>query len=151
MDNTMKQYPIGTISQLVEDSFSTAMKKGWHDPEHPRTVGELIALMHSELSEALEEYRDDQPVDKVYYEYHGCLPVPGSEKPLEFTTKDKQSVPAAGVVTSEKPCGLPIELADCIIRIADFCGKHGIDLVDAINLKAAYNKTRPIRHGGKKI
>jgi NTP pyrophosphatase (non-canonical NTP hydrolase) len=48
-----------------------------------------------------------------------------------------------------KPEGLPIELADCVIRILDFCEDMGIDLEAAIYLKNEYNKTRPYRHGGK--
>lgn len=40
----------------------TAKLKGWWDTE--RNVGEMIALMHSELSEALEGYRDGNPESK---------------------------------------------------------------------------------------
>jgi NTP pyrophosphatase (non-canonical NTP hydrolase) len=43
-----------------------------------------------------------------------------------------------------------IELADEIIRIADYCEAAGIDLNGAIRAKMDFNKTRPIRHGGKK-
>ncbi len=37
----------------------TAVDKGWWD--HPRNDGEIIALMHSELSEALEGLRHGNP------------------------------------------------------------------------------------------
>jgi len=49
-----------------------------------------------------------------------------------------------------KPEGVPIELADCVIRILDTCEKYGINLEDAIMCKHKYNMTRPYRHGGKK-
>jgi len=46
------------ISSLVH---KTAKEKGWWDCE--RNLGEMIALMHSELSEALEAARHDNPPD----------------------------------------------------------------------------------------
>jgi NTP pyrophosphatase (non-canonical NTP hydrolase) len=52
---------------------------------------------------------------------------------------------------NKKPEGVPIELADCIIRILDYCGHAGIDIEQAIKIKHEYNKTRPHRHGGKVI
>jgi NTP pyrophosphatase (non-canonical NTP hydrolase) len=48
-----------------------------------------------------------------------------------------------------KPEGIPIELADVIIRIADFCGLYKIDLEAALTTKLAFNQGRPYRHGGK--
>ena len=51
----------------------------------------------------------------------------------------------------EKPEGIAVELADCIIRILDYCGKEDIDVESILKLKHDYNKTRPYKHGGKKI
>jgi NTP pyrophosphatase (non-canonical NTP hydrolase) len=48
-----------------------------------------------------------------------------------------------------KPEGMPIELADAVIRILDFCAYVDVDLEKYILLKHEYNKTRPYRHGGK--
>ena len=50
-----------------------------------------------------------------------------------------------------KPEGIPIELADCIIRIFDTASQYGIDLELAMETKMKYNETRPMRHGGKKL
>lgn len=47
--------------------------------------------------------------------------------------------------------GLPSELADVVIRAFDLAGNLGIDLGDVILRKHEYNKSRPYRHGGKKL
>lgn len=44
-----------------------------------------------------------------------------------------------------KPEGIPIELADVIIRVLDYCGYAGIDIDAAISQKHEYNRTRPYR------
>lgn len=47
----------------------TAKEKGWWDNE--RNDGEIIALMHSELSEALEALRHGNPHDSHISEFLG--------------------------------------------------------------------------------
>lgn len=106
-----------TIKDLINKSTEVARAKGWGET---RTFGDLISLMHSELSEALEEFRQGRDYTEIYY-------------------------------TDGKPEGIPIELADCIIRIAHFCGEYDVDLTNAIMIKVAYNERRSFRHGGKKI
>lgn len=46
-----------------------------------------------------------------------------------------------------KPEGVPIELADAMLRIGDFAEAAGIDLGAAIEAKMAYNRTREYMHG----
>jgi NTP pyrophosphatase (non-canonical NTP hydrolase) len=108
------------LTQLQKEAYEMARIHGWHDKKV--TPGEMIALMHSELSEALEEIRNGHEVTEIYMN-----------------------------VGSDKPEGVPIELADCVIRILDFCGRYGIDLNYAVALKMIYNDSRPYRHGGKKL
>lgn len=111
------------INELVKKAHQNAIDKGWH--EDKRTFGELIALCHSELSEALEEHRNGKGYTEIYY-------------------NDLLGL-------SDKAEGIPIELADVVIRIFDICGLYGIDLEEAIRIKMVYNATRPHRHGGKVI
>ena len=95
-----------TIEEFISICHDVAKSKGWWDEY--RNDGELIALMHSELSEALEAMRKDAKQEEIAE-----------------------------------------ELADCCIRIFDYCGAKNINLKDALVKKIEYNKTRPHRHGKK--
>lgn len=125
-----------SINQLVLEAHQNAVDKGWWEEE--RSFGEIIALIHSEASEALEDYRNGKKPTEVWYENK----VRSGIGTIETTTQ----------ITPEwKPCGIPSELADIVIRVMDACGRYGIDLEQVIQEKMAYNATRPQRHGGKKI
>lgn len=108
-----------TIKKLQLQSYECAKQHGWHDPVH---VPEKLALIHSEVSEVLEEYRNDNM--KLYWENVGPVGL--------------------------KPCGFGIELADIMIRVADLAQCLGIDLEEMIEIKMNYNRCRPYRHGDKK-
>lgn len=43
------------INNLCKSAFEIAKSKGWHD--EPREMGTILALIHSEVSEALEADR----------------------------------------------------------------------------------------------
>jgi len=51
-----------SLRTLQRDIYDTAVKHGWWDQE--RTPGDVIALIHSELSETLEAYRKGEPRSK---------------------------------------------------------------------------------------
>lgn len=103
--------------------------KNWPESRSP---GELIALMHSELSEALEFYRENP--DLVYTEGNG-------DRSDFFLSGDK----------GDKPDGFWIELADCIIRILHMAARYDVDMGELVLLKMVYNRNRPFKHGGKAI
>jgi NTP pyrophosphatase (non-canonical NTP hydrolase) len=104
---------------------------GWFDDD--RTFGDDIALLHSEVSEALEAYRD-----------HGLVDVTGDLCP---TTAD--GIHIHGNLC--KPEGVGSELADVLVRLLDTCTRRGINLADEFHRKVEYNATRGHRHGGKRL
>jgi len=117
--------------------------KGTDYPEHApseKDVAMKIALIHSEVSEALEELRRRRleiyrkcTADGTYHPYHSAIC-------SCYKTKEKQ-----------KPEGLVVELADAVIRIMDLCEALGLPLEEALILKAEYNDKRPYMHGGKAL
>jgi hypothetical protein len=52
---------------------------------------------------------------------------------------------------NKKPEGTMVELADCLIRILDYFGSQDVPVDDLVEMKHDYNKTRPYKHGGKRI
>ena len=52
------------LQDLINDVHGNAVAHGWWEDSGERNVGEALALMHSELSEALEAARANFPVDK---------------------------------------------------------------------------------------
>lgn len=114
-----------SIAELCREINEMNTAKGW-DFSFEDTP-EKIALMHTELSEMLEEYRKGKGPTEIYY-------------PNLHPAQEAEG----------KPEGIPIEAADLAIRLFHFCAKLGIDLEAAIELKLNYNATRPHRHGGKR-
>lgn len=114
-----------TLTELVEQAHAHARSRGFWTPEAgtqshvDERFASKLALVHSEISEAIEAYR---------------------ERGLAGWQGD-----------GGKPEGVPTELADAVIRIADLCGALGIDLEDAVTRKMAHNSTRPWRHGNKAL
>lgn len=108
-----------------------------------RDFGTLIALMHSELSEALEESRKGLQPHEIYFVCPTCGKLDDGEYEI-----NKDGIAICNFEENRcKPEGIAVELIDCWIRILDVGGVYNIDLDKAYALKHAYNVTRPYKHG----
>jgi NTP pyrophosphatase (non-canonical NTP hydrolase) len=110
-----------TIAEMTAEVREVNTRLGWHTPGK-NTFGDYIALLHSELSEALEAYRD-----------HGLADATGHEG------------------LNPKPEGVGSELADVLIRLVSTADLCGIDLEAEYQRKIAYNATRSYQHGGRTL
>jgi hypothetical protein len=139
------------LNELRDEAFRIAKEHGFKDA----SIGEDVALFHSEASELLEDHRDGSAPTEVWYEiktpaYHGNgAPMMVGGKQLTVAVRSPLSTTTEGHFI--KPCGIPSELADIVIRVLHFSGKHGIDIEKAVVEKMAYNESRPYLHGGKKL
>jgi len=129
------------INDFAKEVHELAIEKGWW--EDPRSFGEIIALCHSELSEALEEYRAGRPIV-----WQPCTSADGKPCMRDGCGDWEEGVCWLNAL-GDKPEGIATEMADCIIRILDWCGKENIDIESILRMKHEYNKTRPYKHGGK--
>lgn len=107
------------IKKFAAEVHEIALDHGfWDDKKAIDRIPEALCLIHSEISEALEDSRK-----------------PGFN-PVTIT-----------FVRDGKPEGFGIELADAIIRILDLSEALGINIEQALYLKAVYNQERPYKHG----
>lgn len=142
-----------TIQSLIGRVGAYMREKGWLDDG--RTFGDDIALMHTELSEALEEFRSGHMPDEQYHTQSGLVrPCPECHTESFFGEHDEVTRCSNGHAAQwkdQKPEGVPSELADLMIRIAGACNQWDIALESALQKKLDYNDTRAKRHGGKKL
>ena len=123
-----------SLNEYAERINKCAVDHGFW--EEDRNFGEMIALMHSELSEALESHRSAE--EPVWFKHaEGCA--------LNSPLRDKGWI----CTCTPKPEGTATELADCIIRCLDTLHSLGVDIDEVVSNKIAYNESRPYKHGRK--
>jgi NTP pyrophosphatase (non-canonical NTP hydrolase) len=134
------------IRAVARLCFETAKQKGWWEGYEGRemTPDELsskLCLIHSEVSEALEEVRSGRPVTETRF----TIPLESTGDAIVGQVREGAQEPG------DKPEGFASELADVVIRVFDLCGYLGIDIAEVIRMKMAYNEQRTYKHGGKTI
>ena len=134
---------LSALHILTAHCYATAVDKGWWEKYEgapakwlPEVISSKIALMHSELSEALEELRNRSDLGLKPYFTKGELRI---------------EIVSEGLRVNAKPEGMAAELADAIIRICDLAAWLNLDLAQAIMWKMKYNNTRSHKHGGKNV
>ena len=111
---------ITDITAMGTEIWSANEANGWHENWN---LPEKLMMVVTELAEAMEELR-----------LHDANHV--------YTNPDNP----------DKLEGFPVEVADAMIRLWDIAHQErfGFTLVQLLNVKNDYNKTRGYRHGGRK-
>lgn len=140
------------LADLADAVKEVNVTNGWY--EEGRTFGDEIALLHSEVSEALEEFRAGRieicfrGPDKGIYSAEQVNRMVADGR-LNFDPDSLLVTLPTG--SAFKPEGVPSEAADILVRLLDFTDRYGIDLGLEFRRKLAFNRTRGHKHGGKAL
>lgn len=106
-----------TIAAMTAEIRENNIAKGWRSAAGgpgDNTLGDYIALLHTEVAEAVEAYRDHRLAD-------GTKPVCGR------AANGEEPCPEHG---PSKPEGVGSELADVLIRLLDTADVFGFEVAD---------------------
>jgi len=179
-----------TLADMTAEIVENNRRLGWHD--NPPAFTEAMAMLHSEVSEALEAWRVWGLADGTA----GSAISPGGDpgaKPegigsefadilirllddgyLYGVDLEREAAAGALILGSSFPDNINTlhnliarasmfwqdepdanawrrELGAVLIFLRQLCELYGVDLDAEYKRKAAYNRTRAFRHGGKRL
>ena len=120
------------LNELAKKVHENAKSKGFYDKE--KNIGEMLCLIHSEVSEALEADRNrlhcklDKSQENVLM---------GWTSDVDFQKEYKDKVKGS----------FEEEMADIVIRVLDMCAYKNINLDFHVKAKMRYNSSRKFMHG----
>jgi len=124
------------INELGKLIHENAKSKGFFDSK--KNTGEMLCLIHSEVSEALEADRNNHHAAKSRnLDDIDISELTDTNTKLYFRQEFEVAIKNS----------FEDELADVMIRVMDLAAYKGIDLEYHIKMKMAYNSTREYKHG----
>lgn len=167
----MIEIPNGNLNELSKaiyainqaNGWQVPTKEDWKDLNNDNIIPQKLVLIHSEVSEALEWYRQAGKAgwkldDRVYtikelekkfpnlQEHYSDQPKWGGSTALEMLTGE---LPYYHDSDIHKEFG--IDLVDIIVRVLSLAHGLGIDMDILMTEKLEKNKKRGYKHGNQKI
>lgn len=124
----------GGINDLACAIYQRNVEKGFYEKE--KNIGEMLCLIHSEVSEALEADRNRSYAMLTEPQRNVLMGWTGSD---DFIKDYKNKVKGS----------FEEEMADIFIRLLDMCAFKGIDIEFHVKAKMRYNLSREKYHGKK--
>lgn len=122
------------INRLSKEIHENNKAKGFYGDK--KNIGEMLCLIHSEVSEALESDRKEN-----YAEMTDTL--------WQDMYRDNNEDYFKYAFVEYCKDTFEDELADIMIRVMDLAAFKGVDLEKHIKAKMEYNALRPHKHGKK--
>lgn len=132
--NAMLAEVPGGLNDLARAIYERNVEKGFYEKE--KNIGEMLCLIHSEVSEALEADRNRSYAMLTEPQRNVLMGWTGSD---DFVKDYKDKVKGS----------FEEEMADIFIRLLDMCAFKGIDIEFHVKAKMRYNLSREKYHGKK--